>query len=112
MKMFVRLSILLSLMGTANAGILDFLDPPEHLHGTVGYVQSNHFVLVSKDAQYLRVFTKTGMFVPPSIVPGMIVDCSARDNGNNQLILESIDGVQAPNGDVVPVSLPDGAPNQ
>jgi len=112
MKMFVRFSLLLTLMGTANAGILDFLDPPEHLHGTVGYVQSNHFVLVSKDAQYLRVFTKTGMFVPPSIVPGMIVDCSARANGNNQLILESIDGVQAPNGDVVPVVLPGAAPNQ
>ena len=107
MKMFVRLLMLVTLMGTANADVLrDIFDPPARLHGTVGYVQANHFVLVSPDAQYLRVFVKEGALIPSTLVPGMIIDCSARLDQNNFLRLETIDGVQTPNGQMVPVTAP------
>ncbi len=105
MKMFVRLLTLATLMmGTAQADILtDIFDPPGHYKGTVGYVQANHFVLVSPDTQYLRIFVKQGEFVPPTISPGMMIECSARMDANNFLRLETIDGVQTPDGQMVPL---------
>ncbi|MBX3169739.1 MAG: hypothetical protein KF760_20215 [Candidatus Eremiobacteraeota bacterium] len=109
MKMLVRLLMLVTLMGTAQADILqDIFDPPVRCRGTVGYVQANHFVLVSPDAQYTRVFVKQGELIPSNIVPGMIIECSARLDANNFLRLETIDGVQTPNGQMVPIV----APNQ
>lgn len=109
MKMFVRLFMLVSLMGTAHADLIrDIFDPPQRYRGTVGYVQANHFVLVYPDAQYTRVFVKPGDLIPSSIVPGMIIDCSVRPDANNFLRLETINGVQTPTGQMVPVV----APNQ
>ena len=104
MKMFVRLLMLVTLMGTAQADILrDLFDPPGHYKGTVGYVEANHFVLVSPNAEFLRVFVKPGEFMPASISPGMIIECSARPDQNNFLRLETIDGVQTPDGQMVPL---------
>lgn len=107
MKIFVRLLTLLTLMGQARADILtDIFDPPAHFKGTVGYVQANHFVLVNQQAEYLRVFLQPGKFLPPSIVPGMVIEFSAREDANKFLRLESIDGVQTPDGQMVPVVVP------
>ncbi len=107
MKMFVRLLMLFTLMGTAHADLIrDIFDPPGHYRGTVGYVQANHFILVSPDAQYLRVFVKPGELIPASIAPGMIVECSARMDANNFLRLETIDGVLTPNGQMIPMVVP------
>ena len=104
MKMFVRFLMLGTLMGTPQADILtDIFNPPGHYKGTVGYVQANHFVLVSPNAEYLRVFVKPGEFIPPTIAPGMIIECSARPDQNNFLRLETIDGVQTPDGQMVPL---------
>lgn len=107
MKMFVRLLMLLTLMGQAHADLLrDIFDPPGHYKGTVGYVQANHFILVNGNTEFLRVFLQPGKFLPPSITPGMVIEFSAREDANNYLRLESIDGVQTPNGDMVPVIVP------
>lgn len=112
MKMFVRLLMLLTLMGQAHADLIrDIIDPPGHFKGTVGYVQSNHFVLVNQKAEYLRVFLQPGKFLPPSIVPGMVIEFSAREDANNFLRLESIDGVQTPDGQMVPVVVPGESSN-
>lgn len=107
MKMLVRLLMLVTLMGTAHADLIrDLFDPPVRCQGTVGYVQPNHFVLVSPDAQYLRVFVKQGELLPSSIVPGMMIQCSARVDENNLLRLETIDGMLTPTGQIAPVVSP------
>lgn len=107
MKMLVRLLMLGSLMGSAHADLIrDIFDPPLHCRGTVGYVQANHFIIVSPDAQYTRVFVKQGELIPASIAPGMIIDCSFRRDANNFYRLETIDGVQTPNGQMIPMVVP------
>lgn len=109
MKMFVRLLMLVTLMGNAQADILrDIFDPPIHFRGTVGYVQANHFVLVSPNSEFTRVFVKQGDLIPASVVPGMVIEGSARLDANNFLRLETIEGVQTPDGQMLPIV----APNQ
>lgn len=111
MKMLVRALMFLTLLGQANADIFnDIFDPPAHFKGTVSYVQPNHFVLVSPQAEYLRLFVKIGQFVPSTITPGMVVECTARQDETQVWRIESIDGVQTPAGDMVPVFVP-GAVN-
>lgn len=112
MKTIVHLLLALTLMGTANADILDILFPPTRVGGTVGYVQTNHFMLVSSDNQYLRIFLKPGQVMPSTIVPGMWVTGTVRENDQQQVILETLDGVQAPNGEVVQPVAPNSDPGQ
>jgi len=112
MRILVRLMLALTLVSTAHAGILDWIFPPHRIGGTVGYVQTNHFMLVSPDSQYLRVFLKPGEVMPSSIVPGMYIEGTVSET-DNRIILETLDGVKTPNGDLVPVVAPNPpAPNQ
>ena len=108
MKIIVRLLLTLILVVPAHAGLLDFLFPPTRIGGTVGYVQSNHFVLVTPENDYLRVFLKEGQIMPSTILPGMIITGTVTENDQKMVILETLDGVVTPAGDVVPVL----APNQ
>lgn len=109
MKTIVRLLLALSLFGSAQAeSILDWIFPPTRIGGTVGYVQTNHFMLVSPDNQYLRVFLKPGQIMPSTVVPGMYVTGTVTENDQQMVILETLDGVQSPSGELVPLT----APNQ
>jgi hypothetical protein len=109
MKTIVPLLLALTLFGTAQAeSILDWIFPPTRIAGTVGYVQTNHFMLVSPDNQYLRIFLKPGQIMPSTILPGMVITGTVTENDQRMVILETLDGVQSPTGEVVqPV-----APNQ
>lgn len=95
-----------STLAPANAQLLDFLFPPTTVSGTVGYVQANHFMLVSKDNQYLRIFLKPGEFLPSTIVPGIVIAVGVRETEGQQLYLDRVYGMQGPNGDLVPITAP------
>ncbi len=113
MKAFVRILLALSMMGSAQAGVMQWLfGAPTPVQGTVGYVQANHFMLVSQDNQYLRIFLKEGQLMPSTIVPGMFVQASVYEDDRQFIILESLDAVQGPNGTVMPIMGPGGTPEQ
>lgn len=108
MKIIVRLLLALSLISAAQADIFDWIRGTIQVEGTVGYVQSNHFVLVSPDNKHMRIFLKQGEIMPSTIVPGMIIHGTVSEGPNNNVVLESLDGVQTPTGEFVQVL----APNQ
>lgn len=111
MKMIVRLLLTLSLVSAAQAQVVDevfrfIFGGATPIAGTVSYVQPNHFILVSGDNQFLRVFLKPGEIMPSSVVPGMIIQASVVEGDNQQIILESLDGVQSPTGQMMPLPAP------
>lgn len=86
--------------------LIEWLFPPPQVQGTVGYVQANHFMLVSKDNQFLRIYLQPNQAMPPTIVPGMFVVARVRNAQdqmkNSVVVLDRVEAVQGPTG-VTPV---------
>lgn len=102
----IAVLLTLTTLAPASAGLLDFLFPPTTVAGTVGYVQANHFMLVSKDNQYVRIFLQPGQYLPSTIVPGTNLVVDVRETEQHQLYLERVHGSLGPGGEIVPVMAP------
>jgi hypothetical protein len=102
MKSIIRLLLMVALMGPACADLLDPLFGVITVRGTVAYVQNNHFILVSKDNQYLRIFLRPGQMLPSGVVPGLVVTARISGDANDQSILESLEEILGPDGQPAP----------
>lgn len=101
----------LSLMvAPAGADLIDILKGNSYVIGTVGYVQQNHFMLVGKDNQMIRVFLKPGFVMPPGIMPGQTVTAYIKraDNSNDFIYLDRVEAIQQPNGTFAPAVVAPG----
>jgi hypothetical protein len=93
-----------------SADLIDILKGNSYVVGTVGYVQQNHFMLVGKDNQMIRVFLKPGFVMPPGIMPGQTVTAYIKraDNSNDFIYLDRVEAIQQPNGTFAPAVVAPG----
>ncbi|MBI3925575.1 MAG: hypothetical protein HY319_08550 [Armatimonadetes bacterium] len=80
-RALTALALLVVLAGPAAAGIFDFLTPEWETEGMVMHVQSNYFVMMQPENQFLRVMIPAGQRAPQNLVAGIRVKV-ALDRGN------------------------------
>ena len=90
-RMLAAAALLLLLAVPALAGLFDGLTTVE---GTIGAVNSNHFILLAPNNQIVRVMLPVGVHMPDTLVAGAKVRVDIFQDAGKQWILEEVEVLQ------------------